>query len=576
MKIKKSCLPLFLALTLIFGLAAGCGTDGTSVAESGAILSEAATVGIESAAAPAESVAEHSDPNTGQIEDAQSPIYPLSQELVTITYWGPDQSSSNSALPTYGNIDAYDIWGYVESVTGVHLDLTVVSRSMENEQLNLMLVAGDYTDIMGINASMVSGGLSYLLNENIITDLVGYVQDYMPNYYSFICQSEEKLKLSYDDDGHLYGTRAFAEYYVPNQGLVVREDLVKELNLEMPTTIDGLHEVLTAFKTEFGMDSPLWMGTGGQNGKHIVGAMGSIGFPADFGSISDHIYQKDGVVGSGLLDDGYLDYLKLMNQWYNEGLFLSDFATQTDMEASNTYVLNGETGVFSAMYGQALAVQNSLQSINESAALYAIPTPVKNAGDENPYFNFSPLPNSSWCTVSSSCSEFLLTLRYMDWWFTDDGYYTANYGVEGLSYKFDNNGKPYYTELITDNEWGIDAASAIEAYVLNNPVIGVVAMDRSVYLVGEDWVTEMLDIWVEQANDSCSLPTGVTLTTQESEAISSIIGDTATYATENILKFISGDKDFSEWESYKAGLMNLGLQDVIDTYQAAYNRYIAR
>lgn len=558
----KKQLALLLAVALMLAFV-GCESDSGTAAATQADTSQAS--GIPAA----------SGEEAASIQSASS-VYPLTDKLETITFWGSDQSSQNTALPTFNNVAGYAFWSYVEEQTGVHLELTTVSKTVESEQLNLMLASGDYRDIMNINASLVSGGMSYLLSQNIITDMADYVKEYMPNYYGFISESEEKTKLSYNDDGQMYGARAFAEEYVPNQGLVIREDMVKALGMEMPTTIDGLYSVLTAFKTQYDMSSAFWLPTSSQSGKHIVGAMGTPGFSADFGSQSDHLYQADGVVKSGLTDDGYLEYLKLMNKWYKEGLFLSDYFTQTDMDANSSSVLNNQTGVLNAMYGQALTLQDSLQADNESAMLYAIPTPEKNEGEENPYYSFSALSNSTWWCVSGDCKNIELTLRYMDWWFGEDGFYTANYGVEGLSYEFDEDGKPYYTEAVTKNEWGIDAASAIEAYVSTNPIIGIVQMDRSVYLVGEQWVTDMLDIWVDQANDSCSLPTGLSLSSEESEAVSSKLGDIATYATENVTKFVTGEKDFSEWDSYIADMKSMGLQDVIDTYQTAYDRYKSR
>ena len=38
--------------------------------------------------------------------------------------------------------------------------------------------------------------------------------------------------------------------------------------------------------------------------------------------------------------------------------------------------------------------------------------------------------------------------------------------------------------------------------------------------------------------------------------------------------FITGEKDIdAEWDNFQAELMDMGLQDVIDVYQAALDRY---
>lgn len=571
----KKMLALLMVLCLMLGLLAGCG-GGTS----------------ESVAPPSESTAVESTAEAPQENEAPAPVeepeveasvqepdvesvYPLTEEPVTLTYWGPDMSTNNTALPTYGDLASYDFWPFVEEQTGIKLDMTIVSMMNEAEQLSLVLASGDYMDMMAINEAQVSGGMTALLNQEIATDIAGIVEDCMPNYYAYISANEKTLKLCYNDDGQMAGTRSWAEYYVPNQGLVVREDIMNELKIEAPNTIDELYELLKAFK-DYGMDAPLWMGTAGQNSVGIVGALGSCGYAGDRGSTTDHLYVEDGKVISALTNDNYKAYLELMNKWYAEGLINSDFATNTNMDGSSASMLNNETGVINAMYGQALSLQTSLNVDNPDAQLLALPTPVQKDGDVNPFVNDSPLSNTSWRVITTACEDVELAARYIDWWYTRDGYLTANYGTKGLSYELDENGDPYYADAVVNNEFGIDASSAVEAYVTTNPVFGLVSMDRTVYLAGAQWVDDMMTIWVEQTSNEKVLPTGVSLTSEETEDVTAALGDITTAASTYTLQFIMGEKDFSEWDSYCAEIEAMGLDNVVSVYQTAYDRYIAR
>lgn len=503
-------------------------------------------------------------------------VYPLSDELVTLTYWGPDISSNNSALPTYQDITAYDFWSFVEEQTGVHLDMTIVSMMSEAEQLGLQLASGDYMDLMAINETQVSGGMTALLDQEIATDIAPIVQTDMPNYYSYISANEECMKLSYNDEGQMAGTRSWAEKYVPNQGLVIRQDLVDAMGLEMPTTIDGLHDTLTAMKTEYSLGAPMWLSSSGQNSLSIVGAMGSCGYAGDRGSTTDHLYVDDGQVISALTSDAYRDYLELMHQWYEEGLINSDFATNPDLEANTGAMLSGDTVVINAMYGQALAIQNSLAADYPDAQLYALPTPVKNPGDTNSFVNTTPLSNTSWRVITTACEDPQLAARYIDWWYTRDGFLTANYGTRDLSYTLDADGTPKYADAVTNNSFGIDAASAVEAYVTTNPVFGLVAMDRTVYLADAQWVDDMIEIWTEQTSSENVLPSGVTLTAEETQQVTAALGDITTAASTETLKFIMGARDFDTWGDYCQDINAMGLEDVVAVYQDAYQRYLAR
>ena len=194
----------------------------------------------------------------------------------------------------------------------------------------------------------------------------------------------------------------------------------------------------------------------------------------------------------------------------------------------------------------------------------------------NPFVNDSPLSNNSWRVITTACKDVELAARYIDWWYTEDGYLTANYGTYGLSYELDENGEPYYADAVVNNSFGIDASSAVEAYVTTNPIFGLVSMDRTVYLAGEQWVDDMMTIWVEQTSSDQVLPTGVSLTSEETEEVTTALSDITTAASTYTLQFILGDVDFGQWNSYCAEIEAMGLAGVVSVYQNAYERYNAR
>ncbi len=571
----KKIFALVLVFCLTLGVLAGCGDTAestTAASESTAVSASEVPAPEETAAGPiaeGEISAEEAAPETES-------VYPLSEETVTLTYWGPDISSNNTALPTYSNLEAYDFWPFVEESTGVKLDMTIVSMMNESEQLNLVLASGDYMDLMAINEAQVSGGMTSLLDQEIATDIAPIAETCMPNYYAYISADQECMKLSYNDEGQMAGTRSWAEKYVPNQGLVIRQDLVDEMGLEMPSTVSGLHDLLTAMKNEYALSAPMWLGSSGQNSVSIVGAMGSCGYAGDRGSTTDHLYIEGGNVVSALTSENYKAYLELMNQWYAEGLINADFATNTDMDAATSSMLNNQTVVINAMYGQALSIQNSLEVDNPNAQLYALPTPVENEGDTNPFVNTTPLSNTSWRVITTACKDVELAARYIDWWYSEDGFLTANYGTRDLSYELDANGTPKYADAVINNSFGIDAASAVEAYVTTNPIFGLIAMDRTVYLAGAQWVDDMMEIWTQQSSSEQVLPTGVALTANETQQVTAALSDITTAASTETLQFIMGTKAFSEWDSYCAKLEAMGLGSILEIYQTAYERYLAR
>lgn len=66
------------------------------------------------------------------------------------------------------------------------------------------------------------------------------------------------------------------------------------------------------------------------------------------------------------------------------------------------------------------------------------------------------------------------------------------------------------------------------------------------------------------------------LTQDERDIYTDAWVDIDTYVTEMNAAFITGQKDIeAEWDNYIKALYDMGLQDVIDVYQAALDRFNA-
>ena len=61
-------------------------------------------------------------------------------------------------------------------------------------------------------------------------------------------------------------------------------------------------------------------------------------------------------------------------------------------------------------------------------------------------------------------------------------------------------------------------------------------------------------------------------TAEEAERIADISTAIDSYVNESITAFVTGIKDFSEWDAYLAELEKMHLEDYIAVQQAAYDR----
>ena len=73
------------------------------------------------------------------------------------------------------------------------------------------------------------------------------------------------------------------------------------------------------------------------------------------------------------------------------------------------------------------------------------------------------------------------------------------------------------------------------------------------------------------------MPTGVTLTVEESEEYTSRFNDITTYMSESIPKFITGDLNLEgDWDTFVTGVKNMGIDRCLEIQTEALARYNAR
>jgi putative aldouronate transport system substrate-binding protein len=88
----------------------------------------------------------------------------------------------------------------------------------------------------------------------------------------------------------------------------------------------------------------------------------------------------------------------------------------------------------------------------------------------------------------------------------------------------------------------------------------------------EDVQIEARYVWSSNTDYAYVIPSAVTLTTEESERFSDLFSDISTCASENIMKFITGARSLDEYDSFKSDLLQMGLEEMVSLYQAAYDR----
>lgn len=555
MKNAKKLVALLLSLALVLSLGA-CGGNGGSSTSSEASPSST----TEESGAAAES-GDESQAETAETGEFQLPIV---DEPTTLSYFVADDSNAAIMTTDWNDNEFYQ---EMERRTGVHLEFEMVSSADYQTNFNLMIASGNLADMIYVGASYYAEGVDAAIDDGYFLDLTDLVDEYMPNYEKIRTSDIQYELLSTTDSGRLgavYELRQSKQG--PWLGLWIRQDWLDDLGLETPVTFDDYHEVLTAFKNEKGATAPLILNFSGSDG--------------EFGTMSGGLnvlnsWQLDetGKVNFGPYMDAWKEYVTIMHQWYTEGLIDPDFMATDERTADMAKVVTGASGLFAALYTMPSVYEAASEDPNMNLA--PVNPPVMNEGDEG-HIRLRDSYTSGNTAISADSENWEVALRWLDYLYTDEGALLANYGVEGDTFEFNEDGEPEFTDKILANENGWTMTQTVASYLC--PSAGIANWS--------DWTRELAgvpekdqacyDVWSEFSDD-WRLPSSVTLTQEESTERAALYADISTIVKEQTAQFISGALDIeSNWDAYISALEASGMERAIEITQAAYDRYLAR
>lgn len=497
--------------------------------------------------------------------------FPLSQEKIDITLWYPHADS----LGELADYNESEFFQWYEEKTNVHINFEMPAVRTEAESFQLLFAADDMPDIVFSYYDSYSyrTGEDKAIEDGYFINLADYL-DLAPNYKAWLEAYPEFKKAAYTDTGKMYG---FWGVWLPmydsvqaDYGLAIRKDFLDKVGMDMPVTYDDWYKVLKAFKEQLGIEAPFY------TSKYGIDVYGD--FMAGFDT-APYFYQVDGTVKYGPLDDNYREYLKMLNQWWEEGILDRDFATRASIgiTADNDMMLNDKVGSL-VDYGTRLSdAYVTRGAANPEFYMVGVQQPVKQVGDTPKYraTGSSPLTGAV-LSISADSKHIEEAIRWVDGFYAADVYLNANYGVESQEgvvwYAAEDGHRIGDYAFRYANPNGLASATVLAKYWSKNPPVRVEAsqIEQSDQNKQDGW-----KIWskFEPVN---RLATRATMTADEAVEYASLYTDIQTYVQECNVKFIMGQMSLNEYDAYRDTLHRMNIDRCIALKQAALDRYNAR
>lgn len=430
------------------------------------------------------------------------------------------------------------------------------------ESLGLYWASGGDPDVYTYTYASAQSVPDMVKNGYLRSIPVEYLDTYMPDWMKVVYDAS-----ALDKSGVLAQASIDGELYVVpkndmvNDGylMVIRQDWLDNLGLKVPTNLQELHDVMYAF-TYNDPDGDGVKNTYGLHGKNTYFGFGYIANV--LGAVNcSYLLQDDGSVIHSNTTENMKAFLKLANQWYEEGIIDPDFMSEnTDIMVDKWN--NGKIGIvvhdlayFTPDYGNNLI--DSLKTLNPNAKA----TIIEPFADENGNAYLTALPDDSAFYGSimfgANCSDEKMQMVMQikndlvkDWEF----YKRVYYGVEGVDYKYVDGVITKIPKMQPDFKSGIGAVFA--ATPIPSEWFGEIFSPETAAIYQKYGTMKTLKVI-----RNFSLMEG-------SEMFNMYNADIETTCDEFWYGSIRGDWDIdAEWDGYVESLYELGLEAILEDYE---------
>lgn len=459
----------------------------------------------------------------------------------------------------------------MEKRTGVHVNWIHPPAGQDQEQFNLMIASQDLPDAISYDwydTNKVTGGIGKFYQDKIIIELTPLMEEHAPNFMKLMEENPEARRQSVDDEGRYFAMPMLRldDKLRVTGGPQIRTDWLKKLGLEVPKTVDELHEALLAIRN----GDP--NGNGLQDELPLTGVKfrhgNGIGMLCSMWKTSYDFYVDGSTIKFGPIQPEFKEAITTIAQWFSEGLIDPDYMLNDGTKRSARF-----TDGLSAMQfaGQPTTLMRTMAESGvepdfKVEGMEYIPAADGTAYSIDPAYNqFVTNPGLAITTQARYPEQ---VLEWLDYAYGEEGNLLFNLGVEGDTYTVEN-GQPRYTEKVTEND---NAGYALYHMALNGWAMSqdvryhVQLMEKYGYPAAEHW---------RSADRSLVLPP-VSFTAEETKTVARLETDIDTYVDEMCDKFTTGKAPIEQFDTYVETVNSMGIEELTAIYQAAYDRYMSR
>ena len=461
----------------------------------------------------------------------------------------------------------WQVWQEAAKRTNISLKGTIsLSNSNEEEAFNLMMSSGNLADIIGyVDAS----SLEKLGRDGGLIPLNDLIKEHAPNIQKVLDEDARFRQTAYSLDGNIYQIPKNQELKAA-EFWWIRQDWLDKLNLKAPTTVDELHDVLYAFRNE---------DPNGNGLKDEIPLFDRAGWkqPDEYLYLWDtslEFYPRDGKMKYEPLEENFKTGVSNMIKWYQEGLIDPEIFTRG--ASSRDTLLGGDLGGCTHDWVSTANYNSTLQETIPGFQMAAIAPPADQNGVVKE--RVSRYPGVGW-GISSQCKDPVTVIKFMDYFFTEEGSDLMNWGIEGDTFTRDADGSKHFTDTVLQSELtpigylrSIGAQYRIGMCQDGDYEYATMKEDgieaNKLYNGHDEWFDDSLPPYLDGKM-------ALKYTSDDETEYKNIMASIKPYVDEKFQSWILGVNDFdSEYDTFIKELKARGIDRALEINQKAYDTFL--
>ncbi|MNH82923.1 Lipoprotein LipO precursor [compost metagenome] len=531
---SKKWFNMVMALSMLIVLLSACSASNSSK---------------EQAAKPASSVDSTSNEKTGQYGDTGGLKLPLVDEPTTIRF----MLSSNASKIGDDKLVVQELL----KRTGIKVEFQTYSPQTYQDKLKVIVSSGKLPDIF---IGLKPAELKKIGQQKGVVAINEYA-DKLPNFTKLYVKENDWVIKSYGDtNGNIYTWPIYDLNRDVNHGFMYRKDIFDKNGIKEWTNTEEFYQALKKLK-EIYPDSYPYASKGLAN----IFRDWSFGWGIGNGDSYPAYYdEREGIWKYASVQPEHKAMLDFMKKLYDEGLMDPEFLTDTQ-DSWTTKMTTGKSFVTWDWIGRLDLFYNQVKDQNPEYNLrYANPV--------GPTGNVRTLPKVSDFSVAVANNKNKeAALKLLDYLTSPSGSELMTLGVEGVNFKWGEDGHPVYPEL-ADLPL-VDIGVLEDRYAMWLEGAYLRPDRRSVYYKFSEKEQEAQDK-ILKGNKREVLDPILNFTDEEISTLAELQTSLQKMAEEFNAQYVL-NKTYGnvQWEEFKKTISEQGMDELMKIYNDAQKRY---